>query len=86
MYYAFRSDSDETCSRKSSTQNYAEKENAKLIDLIGKSFETTLKNPRAWSPVRSVGSVVRFSHKYLMRERVHCQGEAAGKSLHIRRL
>lgn len=28
------------------------------IDLIGKSYETTLKNPRAWSPVRSVGSVV----------------------------
>lgn len=28
------------------------------IDLTGKSYETTLKNPRAWSPVRSVGSVV----------------------------
>lgn len=28
------------------------------IDLSGKSYETTLKNPRAWSPVRSVGSVV----------------------------
>lgn len=28
------------------------------IDFTGKSYETTLKNPRAWSPVRSVGSVV----------------------------
>lgn len=28
------------------------------MDLTGKSYETTLKNPRAWSPVRSVGSVV----------------------------
>ncbi|CAH1646069.1 unnamed protein product [Spodoptera littoralis] len=28
------------------------------IDYTGKSYETTLKNPRAWSPVRSVGSVV----------------------------
>ncbi|VVC87415.1 unnamed protein product [Leptidea sinapis] len=28
------------------------------IDVSGKSYETTLKNPRAWSPVRSVGSVV----------------------------
>ncbi|XP_037974156.2 tectonin beta-propeller repeat-containing protein [Plutella xylostella] len=28
------------------------------MDMTGKSYETTLKNPRAWSPVRSVGSVV----------------------------
>ncbi|CAH0406485.1 unnamed protein product [Chilo suppressalis] len=28
------------------------------VDMTGKSYETTLKNPRAWSPVRSVGSVV----------------------------
>lgn len=26
--------------------------------ITGKHFETTLKNPKAWSPVRSVGSVV----------------------------
>ncbi|GBP89755.1 Tectonin beta-propeller repeat-containing protein [Eumeta japonica] len=32
--------------------------NIENIDLTGKSYETTLKNPRAWSPVRSVGSVV----------------------------
>ncbi|KAI5637989.1 propeller domain-containing protein [Phthorimaea operculella] len=32
--------------------------NVENIDLTGKSYETTLKNPRAWSPVRSVGSVV----------------------------
>ncbi|CAH2086466.1 unnamed protein product [Euphydryas editha] len=32
--------------------------NIENIDLSGKSYETTLKNPRAWSPVRSVGSVV----------------------------
>ncbi|XP_037869369.1 tectonin beta-propeller repeat-containing protein [Bombyx mori] len=32
--------------------------NTEKIDLTGKSYETTLKNPRAWSPVRSVGSVV----------------------------
>ncbi|XP_047527964.1 tectonin beta-propeller repeat-containing protein [Vanessa atalanta] len=32
--------------------------NIEHIDLSGKSYETTLKNPRAWSPVRSVGSVV----------------------------
>ncbi|XP_059054276.1 tectonin beta-propeller repeat-containing protein [Achroia grisella] len=32
--------------------------NVDTIDLTGKSYETTLKNPRAWSPVRSVGSVV----------------------------
>ncbi|CAG4980983.1 unnamed protein product [Parnassius apollo] len=32
--------------------------NLDSIDLTGKSYETTLKNPRAWSPVRSVGSVV----------------------------
>ncbi|XP_030032628.1 tectonin beta-propeller repeat-containing protein isoform X2 [Manduca sexta] len=32
--------------------------NLENIDLTGKSYETTLKNPRAWSPVRSVGSVV----------------------------
>ncbi|XP_041977667.1 tectonin beta-propeller repeat-containing protein [Aricia agestis] len=32
--------------------------NVETIDLTGKSYETTLKNPRAWSPVRSVGSVV----------------------------
>lgn len=32
------------------------KNNVKVenIDLTGKSYETTLKNPRAWSPVRSV--------------------------------
>lgn len=27
-------------------------------EITGKHFETTLKNPKAWSPVRSVGSVV----------------------------
>lgn len=32
--------------------------NVENIDVTGKSYETTLKNPRAWSPVRSVGSVV----------------------------
>ncbi|XP_049867318.1 tectonin beta-propeller repeat-containing protein isoform X2 [Pectinophora gossypiella] len=32
--------------------------NVENMDLTGKSYETTLKNPRAWSPVRSVGSVV----------------------------
>lgn len=29
-------------------------------EITGKHFETTLKNPKAWSPVRSVGSVVSF--------------------------
>ncbi|XP_047509859.1 tectonin beta-propeller repeat-containing protein isoform X1 [Pieris napi] len=32
--------------------------NVENMDMTGKSYETTLKNPRAWSPVRSVGSVV----------------------------
>lgn len=31
---------------------------AEIYEISGKHFETTLKNPRAWSPVRSVGSMV----------------------------
>ncbi|XP_037936661.1 tectonin beta-propeller repeat-containing protein-like [Teleopsis dalmanni] len=31
---------------------------AEIVEISGKHFETQLKNPRAWSPVRSVGSVV----------------------------
>lgn len=31
---------------------------AEVYEISGKHFETTLKNPRAWSPVRSVGSMV----------------------------
>lgn len=31
---------------------------AEIQEISGKHFETQLKNPRAWSPVRSVGSVV----------------------------
>ncbi|KPJ16624.1 Tectonin beta-propeller repeat-containing protein [Papilio machaon] len=44
---------------KSARESRAKKNNnVETIDLSGKSYETTLKNPRAWSPVRSVGSVV----------------------------
>lgn len=32
--------------------------NADVFEISGKHFETPLKNPRAWSPVRSVGSMV----------------------------
>lgn len=31
---------------------------APVYEISGKHFETQLKNPRAWSPVRSVGSIV----------------------------
>lgn len=31
---------------------------AAVSEISGRSYETQLKNPRAWSPVRSVGSVV----------------------------
>lgn len=31
---------------------------ADIAEIAGKHFETQLKNPRAWSPVRSVGSIV----------------------------
>lgn len=31
---------------------------AEIFEISGKHFETPLKNPRAWSPVRSVGSMV----------------------------
>lgn len=31
---------------------------AQASEITGRSYETQLKNPRAWSPVRSVGSVV----------------------------
>lgn len=31
---------------------------APVFEVSGKHFETQLKNPRAWSPVRSVGSIV----------------------------
>lgn len=38
-------------------------------EITGKHFETVLKNPKAWSPVRSVGSVVcifYFKSEYLL--------------------
>lgn len=35
-------------------------ENKEPEVITGKHFETTLKNPKAWSPVRSVGSVVSY--------------------------
>lgn len=57
-FIKFRSDSDDSCSVKSNQTISEAVDNSKYIDLTGKSFETTLKNPRAWSPVRSVGSVV----------------------------
>lgn len=31
---------------------------AEIAEITGKHYETQLKNPRAWSPVRSVGSIV----------------------------
>uniref|UniRef100_A0A1B0GNN2 Tectonin beta-propeller repeat-containing protein n=1 Tax=Phlebotomus papatasi TaxID=29031 RepID=A0A1B0GNN2_PHLPP len=44
--------------REQSLQVAASAPVAEIFEVSGKHFETPLRNPRAWSPVRSVGSMV----------------------------
>lgn len=50
--------SDHNDSQSSVTINETDEAKGEPEIITGKHFETTLKNPTAWSPVRSVGSVV----------------------------
>ncbi|XP_055708110.1 tectonin beta-propeller repeat-containing protein [Phlebotomus papatasi] len=55
---SLKSAREEEALREQSLQVAASAPVAEIFEVSGKHFETPLRNPRAWSPVRSVGSMV----------------------------